>query len=171
MNRALLFVLFTLIVSIACDEEPTSVLVPEGGENLSGISQGIYGTVLFWEGDFMPTYPEDDSGGVVYPVERDVCIFEAVLYQDVEWIYAEIEPGIHAHVAADVPALLVDVVRSGADGRFEAELAAGRYSIFVREGGYYYANLVDGGGFVHPAEVEEGRATEVGFDITYMATY
>ena len=171
MNRALLFVLITLLVSIACDEEPTSVLVPGGGENLGGISQGIYGTVLFWEGDFMPTFPGDDSGGVVYPVERDVCIFEAVLHQDVEWIYAEIEPGFHAYVAADIPAILVDVVRSGGDGYFEAELPAGRYSIFVREGGYYYANLVDGGGFVYPAEVKDGRTTEVEFDITYMATY
>ncbi len=171
MNRVALFLLVTTIIAIACDEEPTSVLVPGAGENLTGISQGIYGTVRFWEGDFMPTFPEDDSGGRIYPVERDVCIFEAVLYHDIQWSYVEIEPGIYAHLAADVPAVLVDVVHSGENGYFEAELPEGRYSIFVREGGYYYANLVDGGGYVFPADVVEGEKVGVNFDITYMATF
>lgn len=171
MSRALILVTITLLLAVACDNEPTGTLVSGLDGNVTGLSQGISGTVLFWEGDFMPTFPEDDSGGRVYPVMRDVCIFEAVLHQDVQWSYVEIEPGCYVHLASDIPAVLVKVVRSSGSGYFEAELPAGMYSIFVREDGYYYSNLVGGEGFVHPAEVREGETTEVEFDITYMATY
>lgn len=171
MRRALILISIILLLTVACDNEPTNSLSTGLDDNLTGITQGICGTVLFWEGDFMPTYPEDDSGGRIYPVERDVCIFEAVLHHDVQWDYVEIEPGNYVHLATDVPAVLVKVVRSSGSGYFEAELPAGMYSIFVREDGYYYANLVGGEGYVHPAEVREGEATEVDFDITYMATY
>lgn len=171
MKRTILIISICLALLVACDNEPTQIFVPELDSNLPGIVQGIYGLVLFWEGDFMPTYPEDDSGGDVYPVVRDVCIFEAVLHDDVEWTYVEIEPGFSIHLATDIPAALVHIVRSNRNGYFEAELPSGRYSIFVREGGHYYANLFDGDGYVFPVEVEEGKTTGIQFDITYMATY
>jgi hypothetical protein len=171
MNRSFLFVSICLVLLVACDKEPTSALDPVMSENLPGISQGIYGLVLFWEGDFMPTYPEDDSGGSVYPVVRDVCIFEAVLHRDIEWTYVEIEPGIYTYLAAAIPSELVKVVKSDKEGYFEAELPPGMYSIFVRENGYYYATRVDGAGYVFPAEVGEGGTVGVKFDITYMAAY
>jgi hypothetical protein len=171
MNRALLIISIFLVLFIACDREPSTTLVPELDEYFTSIVQGIYGRVLFWEGDFMPTYPEDDSGGEVYPVVRDVCIFKAVLHDDVEWTYVEIEPGCYTHLATAVPSDLVKVVKSNRKGYFEAELPPGRYSIFVREGGYYYANRVDGAGYVFPAEVDEDGTVGVQFDITYMATY
>ena len=171
MNRALLFISICMIFCVACDEDPTSTLVPGLDENLIGVAQGIYGRVLFWEGDFMPTYPEDDSGGEVYPVMREVCIFEAVLHDDVEWTYREITPGYFSNLAANIPSAFVTIVRSDRNGYFEAELPTGRYSLFVREGGYYYANLVDGAGYVFTIEVKEDEAAEVQFDITYMATY
>ena len=171
MSRTLLIVSILLALFLACDEEPTRSFIPDYDENLIGISQGLYGTILFWEGDFMPTYPEYPPGGYIYPVVRDVCIFDRVLYDDVEWSYVEIEPGIYAYLAVDVPASLIEVVKSDDNGHFEAELAPGMYSVFVREHGYYYANLVDNGGYVFPATVREGGTTEIEFDITYMATF
>ena len=83
----------------------------------------------------------------------------------------EIEPGYFTHLAADIPTALVTAVRSDQNGYFEVELPQGRYSLFVREGGYYYANLIDGEGYVFPVEVKEGEAAGIQFDITYMATY
>lgn len=171
MYRAILLVSICLVLCVACDKEPTTTFVPELDENLTGIVQGIYGRVLFWEGDFMPTYPEDDSGGEVYPVMREVCIFEAVLHHDVEWTYVELEPGYFTNLATDVPTAFVAIARSNRNGYFEVELPPGRYSIFVRENGYYYSNLFDGAGYVFPVEVKEGEAEGIEFDITYMATY
>jgi len=171
MNRVLLFISIYLILCAACDEEPTRTFVPELDGNLPGIVQGVYGHVLFWKGDFMPTYPEDVSGGEVYPVIRDVCIFEAVLHHDVEWTYVEIEPGYFAHLATDIPTAIVTVVRSDRNGYFEVELPPGRYSLFVKECGYYYANSIDGEGYVFPVEVKESEAAGIQFNITYMATY
>lgn len=171
MNRTLLILSICLVLLVACDKEPTTAFIPGLDDNLTGISQGVYGSVLFWEGDFMPTYPEDDSGGEVYPVVRDVCIFEAVLHHDVEWSYVEIEPGCSTYLATDIPATLLAVARSDKNGYFEAELPPGMYSIFVREGGHYYANLIDGAGYVFPVEVREGEASRIQFDITYMAAY
>ncbi|HER42917.1 MAG TPA: hypothetical protein ENO08_00465 [Candidatus Eisenbacteria bacterium] len=171
MNRALLTIAACLLCFVACDEEPAGVFDPGFDGDLIGISQGVYGRVLFWEGDFMPVYPEDDSGGKIYPVVRDVCIFGAVLHGDIEWIQEELRPGISAYVAADIPADLVVVARSSEYGCFEAELPPGRYSIFVREGGYYYANRVDDEGYVFPVEIDEGGTVCVQIDITYMATY
>ena len=171
MYRTFLILSICTLLLVSCDEEPTTSLVPDSNENLTPIAQGVYGRVLFWEGDFMPTYPEGDSGGEIYPVVRDVCIFEAVRYDDIEWSYVELEPGYDAHVAAAVPSDLVRITWSNPNGYFGAELPPGRYSIFVREHGYYYANLVDWEGYVFPVEVDEGEAVGVQFDITYMATY
>jgi hypothetical protein len=170
MKRALLLVCACFAFGLACDQEPTSTLIPEPNENIIGISQGIYGKILFWEGDFMPMYPEDGTGGYIYPVMRDVCIFEAVLHEDIEWIEVEIPPGGYARLATDVPTELVKVVHSNKNGYFEVELPPGLYSIFVKEAGYFYANLTSGG-YVFPVEVREGKTSEIQFDITYMATY
>ena len=171
MNRSILVIAVFLMLFTACDKEPAGVFEPGANENTTGISQGVFGLVLFWEGDFMPTCPEGEWGGEIYPVVRDVCIFEAVLHGDVEWTYVEIQPGVYTHLATAIPSDLVKVVKSDTKGYFEAELPAGRYSIFVKEGGYYYANRVDGEGYVFPAEVVEGGTIGVKFDITYMATY
>ena len=172
MNRSILIVSILVMLLAACDREPTSMLEPESTGTITiGISQGIYGLVSFWEGDFMPIYPGGEQGGEIYPVVRDVCIFDAVLYDDLEWTYAEIEPGVYVHLATAIPSDLVKVVKSDRQGYFEAELPPGTYSIFVREGGYFYVNRVDGGGYVFPAEVVEGGKVGVQFDITYMATF
>lgn len=171
MKRALLLISISLAFCLACDVEPTRTLVPELDENLVGINQGVCGTVLFWEGDFMPTFPENEAQGDIYPVVRDVCIFEAVLHDDIEWIEVEIPPSGYARLATDVPTALVKVVHSNRNGYFEAGLRPGLYSIFVREGGYYYANLVDQGGYVFPVEVKENEVSKITFDITYMATF
>ncbi len=171
MKRAILLVSVCIAFGLACDQEPTGTLIPEPNENIIGISQGIYGKVLFWEGDFMPTFPENGTQGDIYPVVRDVCIFEAVVYNDIEWIEVEIPPGGYARLAVDVPTALVKVVHSNKNGYFEAELPPGMYSVFVKECGYFYANLFDGGGYVFPVEVKEGKTSGITFDITYMATF
>ena len=171
MKILLLVISIFLAFCLACDGEPTSSLTSGSDHDPIGIYQGIYGTVLFWEGDFMPTYPENGTNGDIYPVVRDVCIFERVLYDDVDWAYVEVEPGISALLAIDIPAPLVRVVHSNEKGYFETSLPPGLYSIFVKEGRHFYANRVDMGGYVFPAEVRKGEATGVQFDITYMATY
>lgn len=171
MHRTFLILSICTLLFVSCDEEPATSLVPDSNENLTPITQGVYGRVLFWEGDFMPTYPEGGSGGEIYPVVRDVCIFEAVRYDDIEWSFVEMESGCDAYVAAAVPSYLVRITRSNPNGYFGAELPPGRYSIFVREQAYYYANRVDGEGYVFPVEVGDGETVGVQFDITYMATY
>ncbi len=48
---------------------------PPDNEQKVTISQGVWGNVWFWEGDFMPSV--DPNYGTITPVVRDIYIYEA----------------------------------------------------------------------------------------------
>jgi len=158
-----LFRLFALVLGIlmngCADEDGPGLRPPIGHECEVTITQGIWGEVLFWEGDFMPI----DPSGTVTPVARQIFIYDATHFSMVE-----IEGGgFYSQIGTD----MVTQAASNENGCFEVELEPGRYSVFVWENGLFYANGGDGQGFIYPVTVSQGATTRISFNIDYMATY
>ena len=176
IKRSILVMLCIVVCSfISCDKEDIG---PAGIDDISGsnenrvsINQGIWGDVLFWEGNFMPMPYPDVSSGTISPVIRTIFIHEATREDQVTWSYVEIEPCCGANFISEISTDLVAATQSDDRGFFELELPAGRYSIFVREHGYLYANMIDGRGYIFPVEVREGEVTGIQFNITYKACF
>ena len=137
--------------------EDTPELPPRNAARVS-VTQGLWGDVWFWEGDFMPTCP---SGSVV-AVGREMRIHELASLSDV------VRDGFGAFYS-QVNTSLVATVWSDADGFFQAALPPGQYSVFSVEDSLLYANGFDGVGHIFPVEVKDGEVTGVTFNITYLA--
>ena len=134
------------------------------------IKQGATGHVRFWEGDFMPRVVAPGSvpvpSGSLTPVVREIFFYQAVRWPELKRkekgtapFYEE--PGVK----------LVKKVTSDADGFFQVELAAGKYSVFIKEDQGYYASRGDGRGFVNPVEITEGKITKLALDIKYKSVW
>jgi len=126
-----------------------------------GTSGVLSGTVMFWEGDFMPGNPT----GTKTPAVRDVFVYEPTSFNAVTNAH-EFFDGFYSDIRANLAA----VVTSNTDGRFSLRLPAGRYSLFVMEDGLYYANQSDLV-TINPVTVTTRATTTVDFDITYRATF
>ena len=139
---------------------PTDVDPPAEEDDVVSITEGIWGYVLFWEGDFRPPPP---YSGTITGVSREMHIYELTSVNDVE------PPGYDCFYSA-VHTSLAAVVQSADNGFFEVALDPGDYSIFSVEDGLLYANVFQGGS-IFPVTVEQGEAREITFDITYRATF
>jgi hypothetical protein len=133
---------------------------PPVGDQIT-ITQGIWGSVRLWEGDFMPGIHK--ISGTVTPVERDVWIFEATRFDSV----VAREGGFYTRILTQLKAK----TRSNAMGFYQASLPPGKYSIFVAENNLYYANGTDEAGHLVPGVVTAGAVTRVQIDITYRAAF
>lgn len=138
-----------------------AVFAPNGIAAAKPLRQGVQGRVLLYQGDHMPD--PDGAGGTMAPVSRLVYLFELTHITQAK----EVEPCFYS----SVDRILVASVWSGADGRFQIEARPGRYSIFVKEKGLFYANRLDGGGYIMPVVVREGRVAEVEIEITHGAAF
>ena len=136
--------------------EHTLELPPRNAARVS-VTQGLWGDVWFWEGDFMPTCPS----GSVTAVGREMRIHERASLSDV------VPAGLPFFLQVNTS--LVATVWSDSDGFFQAALPHGQYSVFSVEDSLLYANRFDGLGHIFPVEVKDGEVTGVTFDITYRA--
>jgi hypothetical protein len=124
------------------------------------MEQGIWGDVWFWEGDFMPPFPQ----GTVTAVSRELRIHALTGVDDVE-------PEGYCTFYASVSTELIATAWSDTNGFFEVELEPGWYSLFAVEDTFFYASLFGGGGLIWPVEVAEDEVTETRFDINYLMTW
>ncbi len=136
---------------------------PEDQHNNVTITQGIWGRVRFWEGDFMPSIG-GNSSGTITPVEREVCVFEATRFDSV---VGAGDGRFFKHIMTK----FVARVQSNASGYYQVSLPPGKYSVFIVEGSLYYANGTDSAGHLVPGVVTAGAVTEVPVDINYKAAY
>ena len=157
-----IFLLTSLFFSISCTEDIVSI-EPPNNESKITIDQGAWGTVRFFEGDFMPVY-DPETGGTITPVVRDIYIYEATTDDMVE---RDGYGGFYKSIASE----LIAVVQSDQDGFFQIKLEPGKYSFFVKEDSLYYGSKSDGEGHIVSEHVFADSTTEVTLNITYLATY
>ena len=123
------------------------------------ISQGVWGNVWLWQGDFMPANPS----GTITPVRRSVYVHELTARSQ-----TVPSPDKDSRFFEAVQTPLVARVESDSRGFFQVELPPGRYSLFVGENGRLYAN---GSDHIRPVQVSAGTVTKAQIDINYQATY
>jgi hypothetical protein len=128
-------------MDIGCAEHPQ-----EQPHKVS-ISQGAWGHVLLYEGDFQPG--AGCPSGQISAVSRTVYVYQAV--RD------SLAIGIHNRGFYDqVSGVLVDSIRSDDDGFFQVSLPPGTYSFLVRVESQLYANEWGPNRVIQPATVSPG---------------
>jgi hypothetical protein len=122
--------------------------------------QGISGMVFWVAGNQMPG-PNKKSPSP-QPIERDIYIYEPVKLSDTKranGFYSEIN------------AKLVTKVKSEPDGSFHITLPSGKYSVFVKEPGGFFATLLDGEGYINVIEVTKKEFSKTVLNVNYEAAY
>jgi hypothetical protein len=159
MHAACASALLALLVCVAADCQKHYHGTPPDTSGQVTISQGVWGNVWFWEGDFMPLNP----AGTITPVQRRVYAYELTNSTQVE----PQDSGGFYRIIRTHP---IDSVRSNSTGFFQMTLAPGRYSFFVREGSDYYSTWTDSARNILPTTVVADSVTKVQIDITYRST-
>ncbi len=133
------------------------------------IKQGIWGEVIFMEGNFMPSTGCNNSRATIQRVNRKINAFNYTLGSEVETL--ENNPTFYTKINS----IFVKEFESNSNGFFETELEIGKYSIFVKEelNGkiYYYANGFDGTGGINPVEIKKDNIFKFNININYLASY
>ena len=153
-NSPIAFV-FLLVLAIACNKPNT--------KTLSEMKQGVKGTVIWMEGNMMPSFGEkasDKKKGK--PVVREVLFCKPTKMNDLPH---------EGTIFQNADKNLVKKTTSDEEGKFSIELPAGKYSVFTKEEGGYFANSFDGDGNVNIVEVKEGEITEMNIDVNYKAAF
>jgi len=156
-----------LLSSTGCEEDTVQpcgsdwqpVELPSRNQSRVSISQGVWGDVWFWEGNFQPNCPS----GEVHAVSREMRIYELTSIQQVDHLHG----GFYENITTE----LLATAWSDADGFFQVPLPVGRYSVFSVEDTLLYGNGGDGAGNISPIEVIDGKVTGIRFDIDYEAAY
>jgi hypothetical protein len=150
--------LLALLVCVAADCQKHYHGTPPDTSGQVTISQGVWGNVWFWEGNFMPV----DPTGTITPVRREVYAYE--LTKD-----TQVEPSDSGPLFRVIHTRCIDSTRSNSTGFFQMELAPGRYSFFAREGSRFFADLTDTARNLFPATVVRDSVTKVQIDIDYLS--
>ena len=127
----------------------------------TGISQGITGTVLWYEGDLMPGINKEPVEG--QPVQREIYIYEATSLNQ-----AKVRDDVFYE---DLKSTFIKKVSTDEDGRFIVELEPGTYSVFVKELGGLFANTFDESGRINPVTVGSNELVRMRIRIDYKAAY
>ncbi|GAC1443100.1 MAG: hypothetical protein NVSMB63_11860 [Sediminibacterium sp.] len=124
--------------------------------------QGIAGYVQEISGNRMPM--KDAPPVVPQPVQTTVFVYEPTNITQVAQIGT-------SPLYTAISTKMVASVESDSTGAFMVALPAGNYSLFVRRGNAYYANLFDTGNNISLFTVEEGKLTKVKIIIDSAASY
>ena len=157
---ACLWLTIVSLSMIGCEEEHLDIRYPPDTSDQITISQGVWGNVWFWEGDFQPV----EITGTITPVVREIYVHTLTPVDSVNQVS-------YSPFYYEIYTQLVAVTTSNRTGFFEVTLPPGRYSFFVKEDSLFYANLFDGEGNILPATVVEDSVTQIQIDITYRAFY
>lgn len=160
-SASILFLL-QLFFTFGCED----TVSPEDqldNEHKITITQGAWGNVRFWEGDFMPS-TDNSYSGTITPVIRDIYIHVATSYDMVEREYIGV---FYTKINSE----LLAVIQSDADGFFQIELEPGKYSFFIKEDSLFYGNRSDSKGHIESEYIFTDSTTQVSLDITYKAVY
>ncbi|HAS39175.1 MAG TPA: hypothetical protein DCS93_01790 [Microscillaceae bacterium] len=156
MKKLLTISLFCLFATVVVAQGQTNTEKPCPAK----IKQGIYGKVIWQEGNQMPGPGNNQKK--MKPVKRELWVYFSIQRNDL------VKQG-KLFQAPDVKP--VAKVESDENGCFQLKLPAGSYSIFTVEKNGLFANLFDGRGIVAPFEVTQGKVTQVDIMINYRSLY
>jgi hypothetical protein len=160
----ILFLFSLSLILLSCSDNSVGTIYPPDNFNKVTISQGVWGNVWFWEGNFMPS-TDNSSNGKIIPVIREIYVYEATRFDSVE------KDSSNYVFIRSIYSNLITKVNSDKDGFFQVTLPVGRYSFFVKEDSLFFANESDGDGYLMSAEVNENKVTKRQIDINYKAAY
>lgn len=155
-----LITLFLVAALQACSDLGTGVPTPPDTSSQITITQGVWGNVWFWSGNFMP----GSATGTITPVRREIFVYEATRWDSVERdVSGRFYRAIHSKLIAHT--------ESNSTGFFQVSLPSGKYSFFVLEDSRYYASEGDSVGDYSSATVLPKTVVKRQIDITYSAGF
>ena len=125
-------------------------------ENKISITEGVWGTLVKTEGDCMPVV--DFNFCKQYPVKREIVIYEYTNFNETRHEVTKF---------FEIYTKLVVTTICDEEGFFEFALEPGKYSVFIREGEYLYANLFEGDGGIESITVESSNVSEKFLNLDY----
>jgi hypothetical protein len=143
-------------------EESAELSLPDNSSRVT-ITQGLWGDVLFYEGEF----GGDDPDGKIEPIVRTIYIYEPTHNKRVTWQNSEF-----GAFAGSIATRLIDSTTSDETGFYQIALPPGKFSLFVREEyGLYAPHLNLSTGELGTVQVYPERLTRFNIRINYAARY
>jgi hypothetical protein len=153
--KHILFFLFTISAAfIACSSSKKN--------NSSMITQGITGYITEATGNQMPM--KDAPLPVGRGILTTVLVYEPTNISQVRRIGT-------SPLYTAISTKLVASAETDSTGAFRVELPAGSYSLFIKQGNRFYANLFDVNNNIALFTVEEGKLTKADLKISSKASY
>lgn len=130
----------------------------------ASVSQGICGTVVVKQGNYMPSpdSPQPTPNGT--PAEREVLIFPLLNL-------GQIDAGDNGFINSVREMKPIKTVKSKKDGSYCVSLPVGRYTVVVREPKGLYANLFDSQSNINPVTVTKNRLSRNTLEISHQAVF
>lgn len=154
-------IIFLIFLVYACSDNLIGIVYPPDNSKKVTITEGVWGNVWFWEGNFMPVSPD----GKITPVVREIYIHEATPHASV------IRDSIRYPFIKTINSKYITKTVSDKDGFFQITLLPGKYSFFVKEDSLFFANITDRDGHLMSAEVDTNQIVKRQIDIDYRAAY
>jgi hypothetical protein len=154
--RHILFVLFLAILTFSACSSSKKAQTAE-------IEQGISGIITEVKGNQMPKVGIPPA--VPKPVATTLYVYEPTHISQVK----PRETGSPLYTV--INSKLVASVVSDSLGRYSVALPMGTYSVFVKKGNYFFANLFDTQNNIQLVTVDTGKITPMNILINSGATY
>ncbi len=129
----------------------------------SEIQQGISGLITELKGDQMPKVGLPPA--IPKPVSTTLYVYEPTHISQVK----ALETGSPLFTA--INRKLVASVLSDSLGRYSVPLSPGTYSVFVKKGDYFFANIFDTQNNIQLVTVDSGKVTPMNILINSGASY
>ncbi|MBI2283355.1 MAG: carboxypeptidase regulatory-like domain-containing protein [Bacteroidetes bacterium] len=128
----------------------------------SVVTQGITGRITELTGNRMPM--KDAEPDLPKPLLTTVFIYEPTHISQVTRTGTE-------PVYTAIATRLVASVETDSTGHFTVSLPVGSYSLFVKQGDRFYANLFDNNNHIALFPVEEGKLTQANLSVSNRASF
>lgn len=154
MKHILFFLLTGCLTILGCSSAKKA--------NSSAITQGITGRITEQTGNRMPM--KDAEPATPKGILTTVFIYEPTHISQVTRTGTE-------PVYTAIATRLVASVETDSTGHFTVSLPVGSYSLFVKQGNRFYANLFDSNNNIALFTVEEGKLTQANLSVSNRASF
>ncbi len=126
-----------------------------------GISQGMAGQVLWYEGDLMPGIDKEPAVGK--PIKREIYVYNATKMEQADLL----DGSLYSNIKTE----LIQKTISDEDGKFIVALEPGTYSVFVKEPQGLFASRFDQSGIINPVVIGDNELVRIIIRVDYQAAY